>query len=153
MIVQYVFNVQDYEAIFGLNESKIKLAKANYSKFLFDGEKEPEYKVSGEYIVSVPICEREKIESIIEEKRKIANALSKYNNEALDYSWVDVIKANSLSEEFMQTPFAYDEEKKEIQLEAESFEAWVSVISNTKKLAIASNQFEDRIADRTVNRP
>jgi hypothetical protein len=148
--MQYIFNVQDYEAIFGINESKLKSAKMNYYKFLSDGESEPEYKVAGEFVVNVSDSERIKIEALIEEKRKIANALSKYNNEASEYSWEDVKVANSISEKFMQTPFDFDEETKKIQLTAESFEAWVSVISNTKKLALASNQFEDRIADRFV---
>ena len=150
-IMQYVFSVQDYEAIFGLNESKLKLAKSNYSKFLSQGTEEPEYRISGEYKIKVSEIENEKIEGIIEDKRRIANALSKYSNEAFEYLWDDVKKANELSEKFMQTPFKFDEEAKVIFLEAESFEAWVSVISNTKKLQIASNQFEDRLADKVVS--
>jgi len=131
-VVQYVFNVQDYEAIFGLNESKINSAKSNCDKFFSDYGREPEYKVSGSYTVKVSNEEKEKITNIIESKRKIANALAKYNNEASDYTWEAVKEANSLSERFMQTPFTFDEDKKEILLTAESFEAWVSVITNTK---------------------
>lgn len=147
-IVQYVFNVQDYEAIFGLNESKIRVARSNFSKFLAVGETEPVYKVSGEFVINVPESEKEKIENIIVGKRKIANAPSKYNNEAQNYSWEDVKAANSLAEEFWQVSFEYDEIEKTIELNAESFEAWVSVITNAKKLAIASNEFEDKIADK-----
>ena len=53
----------------------------------------------------------------------------------------------------MQTPFAFDEDKKEIYLSADSLEAWVSVITNAKKLSIASEQLEDKMADKIVKTP
>ena len=149
-IVQYIFDTNDYEAIFGLNEKIIDSAITNYSKFLSAEGVEPEYKVAGEYTVRVSSeTEMEKIKGIIEKKRKISNALSKYNNEASEYSWEDVLEANAMSEDFMQTPFAYDDVKKEIILTADSFEAWVSVISDAKKIAVASKRREDRLADGT----
>jgi len=151
-IVQYVFSVQDYEEIFGIAESRLKLAKSNFSKFLSDGKNDPVYKISGEFTVSVQEGEKEKIESKINEKRMLANALSKYSNEANAYSWENVKAANALSKDFMQTPFNFDEGRKEILLSADSLEAWVSVITNAKKLAIASNNYEDRFSDKLINR-
>ena len=146
-VIQYIFNVQDYEAIFGLNEKKLSSAKATCDKFLAKDGISPEFKISGEFIVKISGDDKDKITAIIEGKRKIANALSKYNNEAADYDWEDVKKANEFAKEFNQVPFTYNEEDKQIFLTAESFEAWVSVITNTKKLAIASGKLEDKIAD------
>ena len=148
-ITQYVFNVQDYESIFGLNESKINTAKSNYLKFLDVGTEES-YKISSEFVVEIPENERGAIDSIFEGNRKIANVLSKYNNEASNYSWDDVKNANDLSDKFLQVPFEFDEDEKIIKVTAESFEAWVSVIANTKKLAIASNEHEDKIASSRI---
>ncbi|USI64964.1 hypothetical protein LMK05_08980 [Lactococcus petauri] len=151
-VMQYIFSVQDYEDIFGMNETKVKAAKANYAKFLPKDGNEPEFRVSGEYTIEIsPESEKNKIYKKISENRKLANLLSKYSNEATDYSWDDVKEANSISEEFLQIPFTFDEASKKIFLTADSLEAWVSVISNTKKLAIASKNFEDSIANSRRN--
>lgn len=151
-ITQYIFNVQDYEDIFGLNESKIRVAKANFEKFFpkKDGEI-AEYKISESYYVEVEYSEKEKILKKIENNKKIANLLSKYKGEADSYNWEDVKKANKYAKDFMQTPFHYDENTHIITLTAESLDAWVSVISNTKKLGIANHQLEDSLATKRVN--
>ena len=74
--------------------------------------------------------------------------LAKYNDEASSYEWECVKSANELSEQFFQTPFDFDEEKKEIYLTADSLEAFISVITNAKKLGIAKNEYEDSLADK-----
>lgn len=147
-ITQYIFNVQDYEDVFGINASKIKSAKANFQKFLpkEDGSN-AEYKVAGEYEVKVSKEERAKIHTKIENSRKLANVLSKYNNDANVYDWDNIKKSNELAEQFMQTPFEFNEEKKEIYLTVESVEAWISAISNKKKLGISANEYEDGLAN------
>ncbi|HEL1565380.1 TPA: hypothetical protein TXI81_000882 [Streptococcus suis] len=145
-VIQYIFDVQDYEIIFGLNESKMKMAKENYSKFLSLGDNPPEYKISGEYKVEVSDSESKKIEEKLKSNRKLINMLSKYSNEAEQFKWEYVIKANELSQMFSQTPFQFDEGKKTIMLTAESLEAFVSVITNAKKLGIAKNEYEDATA-------
>ena len=146
-ITQYVFDVQDYEVIFGLNESKMKMAKENYFHFLPHGDEEPIYKISTEYTISVSDEESHKIQEKLKSSRKLVNMLSKYNNEALEYEWEYVKEANDLSEMFSQTPFGIDEDDKKILLTADSLEAFVSVITNAKKLGIAKHEYEDATSD------
>lgn len=146
-ITQYIFNVQDYEDIYGLNESKIRGAKANFQKFFSRKDEETaEYKISGNYYLKVDQNEHARILDKITNNKKIANLLSKYNGEADTFNWEDVMKANELASEFMQTPFEFDEETHLISLTAESLDAWVSVISNTKKLGVAKHEYEDSLA-------
>ena len=152
-ILQYVFSVQDYEDIFGLNESKIRTAKANFEKFFSQEDGKPaEYKISGEYVIKVDPAEHSLIHQKIETNRKLANLLSKYNGEAVDLEWEDVKEANKLAQDFMQTPFNYDEDTHVIELTAESLDAWVSVISNTKKLGVAKHEYEDSLAPRRASK-
>lgn len=151
VMTQYIFNVQDYEVIFGLNESKMKMAKDNYYKFLSIGNSEPEYKISREYLLEVSDEESDKIQNKLRSSRKLVNMLSKYNNEANNYEWEHIKEANNLSGMFAQTPFEIDEENKKIILTEDSLEAFVSVIMNAKKLGIAKNEYEDATADRRRN--
>ena len=146
--VQYIFNVQDYEIMFGLNESKIIAAEENYEKFLSHNDKEPVFKLSTDFKVKVSDKESEKIKAKLKSHRKLINLLAKYNDEASSYEWECVKKANELSEQFFQTPFTFNEESKEIYLTAESLEAFISVITNAKKLGIAKNEYEDSLADK-----
>ena len=146
--VQYIFNVQDYEIMFGLNESKIIAAEENYEKFLSHNDDEPLFNLSTDYKVKVSDKESEKIKTKLKSHRKLINLLAKYNNEASNYEWEYIKKANELSEQFFQTPFDFDEEKKEIYLTADSLEAFISVITNAKKLGIAKNEYEDSLADK-----
>lgn len=148
IMTQYIFNVQDYEDVFGINASKIKAAKANFQKFLpkEDGS-DAEYKVAGEYEVKVSKEEHPKIHKKIENTRKLANVLSKYNNDASVYDWDNIKKSNELAAQFMQTPFEFDEGKKEIYLTEECVEAWISAISNKKKLGISANEYEDGLSN------
>lgn len=146
-IKQYVFNVQDYEDIFGINASKIKNAQSTFQKFLSsDDNTPPEYKVAGEYTVKTTDDERTKIHKKIASSRRIANALAKYNDAANEYDWENIKASNLLAPQFMQTPFEYDELTKEIKLTDESFDAWVSAITNKKKLGISANEYEDGLA-------
>ncbi len=146
--VQYIFNVQDYEIMFGLNESKIIAAEENYEKFLSHNDKEPVFKLSTDFKVKVSDEESEKIKAKLKSHRKLINLLAKYDDEASSYEWECVKSANELSEQFFQTPFDFDEEKKEIYLTADSLEAFISVITNAKKLGIAKNEYEDSLADK-----
>ena len=146
--VQYIFNVQDYEIMFGLNESKIIMAEENYENFLSHNDKEPQFKLSTDFKVKVSDEESEKIKVKLKNHRKLINLLAKYNDEASSYEWECVKKANELSEQFFQTPFTFNEESKEIYLTAESLEAFISVITNAKKLGIAKNEYEDSLADK-----
>ncbi len=146
--VQYIFNVQDYEIMFGLNESKIIAAEENYEKFLSHNDKEPQFKLSTDFKVKVSDEEYKKIKAKLKSHRKLINLLAKYNDEASSYEWECVKSANELSEQFFQTPFDFDEEKKEIYLTADSLEAFISVITNAKKLGIAKNEYEDSLADK-----
>ena len=146
--VQYIFNVQDYEIMFGLNESKIIAAEENYEKFLSHNDKEPLFKLSTDFKVKVSDEESEKIKAKLKSHRKLINLLAKYDDEASSYEWECVKSANELSEQFFQTPFDFDEEKKEIYLTADSLEAFISVITNAKKLGIAKNEYEDSLADK-----
>ena len=141
--IQYIFDVQDYEIMFGLNESKIITAEENYEKFLSHN-----FKLSTDFKVNVSDEESEKIKAKLKSHRKLINLLAKYNNEASNYEWEYIKKANKLSEHFFQTPFDFDEEKKEIYLTADSLEAFISVITNAKKLGIAKNEYEDSLADK-----
>lgn len=141
--VQYIFNVQDYEIMFGLNESKIIAAEENYKKFLSHN-----FKLSTDFKVKVSDEESKKIKAKLKSHRKLINLLAKYNDEASSYEWECVKSANELSEQFFQTPFDFDEEKKEIYLTADSLEAFISVITNAKKLGIAKNEYEDSLADK-----
>lgn len=147
--VQYIFNVQDYEIMFGLNESKIIAAEENYEKFLSHNDKEPLFKLSTDFKVKVTDKdESDKIKAKLKSHRKLINLLAKYNDEASSYEWKYVKRANKLSAQFFQTPFDFDEEKKEIYLTADSLEAFISVITNAKKLGIAKNEYEDSLADK-----
>ena len=146
--VQYIFNVQDYEIMFGFNESKIIKAEENYEKFLSDNNKEPLFKLSRDFKVKVSDEESEKIKAKLKSHRKLINLLAKYTNEASSYEWECVKKANELSGQFFQTPFTFNEKSKEIYLTAESLEAFISVITNAKKLGIAKNEYEDSLADK-----
>lgn len=141
--IQYIFDVQDYEIMFGLNESKIITAEENYEKFLSHN-----FKLSTDFKVNVSDEESEKIKAKLKSHRKLINLLAKYNDEASSYEWECVKRANELSEQFFQTPFDFDEEKKEIYLTADSLEAFISVITNAKKLGIAKNEYEDSLADK-----
>lgn len=146
--VQYIFNVQDYEIMFGLNESKIITAEENFDKFLSHNDEEPLFKLSTDFKVKVSDEEYEKIKAKLKSHRKLINLLAKYNDEASSYEWECVKRANELSEQFFQTPFTFNEESKEIYLTAESLEAFISVITNAKKLGIAKNEYEDSLADK-----
>lgn len=147
--IQYIFNVQDYEIMFGLNESKIVMAEENYEKFLSHNDKEPLFKLSTDFKVKVTDKdESDKIKAKLKSHRKLINLLAKYNDEASSYEWKFVKRANKLSAQFFQTPFDFDEEKKEIYLTADSLEAFISVITNAKKLGIAKNEYEDSLADK-----
>ena len=141
--IQYIFDVQDYEIMFGLNESKIITAEENYEKFLSHN-----FKLSTDFKVKVSDEESEKIKAKLKSHRKLINLLAKYNDEASSYEWECVKRANELSEQFFQTPFTFNEESKEIYLTAESLEAFISVITNAKKLGIAKNEYEDSLADK-----
>ena len=141
--VQYIFNVQDYEIMFGFNESKIIKAEENYEKFLSH-----DFKLSTDFKVKVSDEESKKIKAKLKSHRKLINLLAKYNDEASSYEWKFVKRANKLSAQFFQTPFDFDEEKKEIYLTADSLEAFISVITNAKKLGIAKNEYEDSLADK-----
>lgn len=141
--IQYIFDVQDYEIMFGLNESKIITAEENYEKFLSHN-----FKLSTDFKVNVSDEESEKIKAKLKSHRKLINLIAKYNDEASSYEWECVKRANELSEQFFQTPFTFNEESKEIYLTAESLEAFISVITNAKKLGIAKNEYEDSLADK-----
>ena len=141
--VQYIFNVQDYEIMFGFNESKIIKAEENYEKFLSHS-----FKLSTDFKVKVSDEESKKIKAKLKSHRKLINLLAKYKDEASSYEWECVKKANELSEQFFQTPFTFNEKSKEIYLRAESLEAFISVITNAKKLGIAKNEYEDSLADK-----
>lgn len=145
---QYIFDVQDYEIMFGLNETKIIMAEENYEKFLSHNDEEPLFKLSTDFKVKVSDDESKKIKAKLISHRKLINLLAKYNDEASSYEWKFVKKANELSEQFLQTPFTFNEESKEIYLTAESLEAFISVITNAKKLGIAKNEYEDSLADK-----
>lgn len=129
--------------MFGLNESKIITAEENYEKFLSHN-----FKLSTDFKVNVSDEESEKIKAKLKSHRKLINLLAKYNDEASSYEWECVKRANELSEQFFQTPFTFNEESKEIYLTAESLEAFISVITNAKKLGIAKNEYEDSLADK-----
>ena len=146
--IQYIFDVQDYEIMFGLNESKIIMAEENYENFLSHDDKEPLFKLSRDFKVKVSDEESEKIKDKLKSHRKLINLLAKYNDEASSYEWECVKRANELSEQFFQTPFTFNEESKEIYLTAESLEAFISVITNAKKLGIAKNEYEDSLAEK-----
>jgi hypothetical protein len=146
--VQYIFDVQDYEIMFGFNESKIIKAEENFDKFLSYNDEEPLFKLSTDFKVKVSDEESEKIKAKLKSHRKLINLLAKYNDEASSYEWECVKRANELSEQFFQTPFTFNEESKEIYLTAESLEAFISVITNAKKLGIAKNEYEDSLADK-----
>lgn len=141
--IQYIFDVQDYEIMFGLNESKIITAEENYKKFLSHN-----FKLSTDFKVKVSDEESEKIKAKLKSHRKLINLLAKYNDEASSYEWKCVKRANKLSAQFFQTPFTFNEKSKEIYLTAESLEAFISVIINAKKLGIAKNEYEDSLADK-----
>lgn len=141
--IQYIFDVQDYEIMFGLNESKIITAEENYKKFLSHN-----FKLSTDFKVKVSDEESEKIKAKLKSHRKLINLLAKYNDEASSYEWKCVKRANKLSAQFFQTPFTFNEKSKEIYLTAESLEAFISVITNAKKLGIAKNEYEDLLADK-----
>ncbi|VML05109.1 Uncharacterised protein [Streptococcus pneumoniae] len=141
--IQYIFDVQDYEIMFGLNESKIITAEENYKKFLSHN-----FKLSTDFKVKVSDEESEKIKAKLKSHRKLINLLAKYNDEASSYEWKCVKRANKLSAQFFQTPFTFNEKSKEIYLTAESLEAFISVITNAKKLGIAKNEYEDSLADK-----
>lgn len=141
--IQYIFDVQDYEIMFGLNESKIITAEENYKKFLSHN-----FKLSTDFKVKVSYEESEKIKAKLKSHRKLINLLAKYNDEASSYEWKCVKRANKLSAQFFQTPFTFNEKSKEIYLTAESLEAFISVITNAKKLGIAKNEYEDLLADK-----
>lgn len=142
-IIQYVFNVQDYETIFGINDSKIRMAKNKFNDFLKKPNDEmPKYSISGDYHVKVSETEKDNIFKKISENRKIANY---YNIE-------DVKQANELSKEFMQTPFFFDDANHKIEVTASSLDAFVSVISNTKKLGIAKHEYEDSLASKRTTK-
>ena len=115
-VVQYIFNVQDYEDMFGLNDSKLLIAKEILTKFLGSGDVEPEYKVASGYTVKVPNGEKLNIYKKLEINRKWVNKLVNYAGEADAYEWHDVKRANEMAEDFGQVPFAYDEVKKQIIL-------------------------------------
>ena len=146
--VQYIFDVQDYEIMFGFNESKIIKAEENFDKFLSYNDEEPLFKLSTDFKVKVSDEESEKIKAKLKSHRKLINLLAKYKNEASSYEWECVKRANALSEQFFQTPFTFNEKSKEIYLTAESLEAFISVITNAKKLVIAKNEYEDSLADK-----
>ena len=57
---QYIFDVQDYEIMFGLNETKIITAEENYEKFLSHNDEEPLFKLSTDFKVKVSDEEYEK---------------------------------------------------------------------------------------------
>lgn len=141
--IQYIFDVQDYEIMFGLNESKIITAEENYKKFLSHN-----FKLSTDFKVKVSDEESEKIKAKLKSHRKLINLLAKYNDEASSYEWKCVKRANKLSAQFFQTPFTFNEKSKEIYLTAEYLEAFISVITNAKKLGIAKNEYEDSLADK-----
>lgn len=141
--IQYIFDVQDYEIMFGLNESKIITAEENYKKFLSHN-----FKLSTDFKVKVSDEESEKIKAKLKSHRKLINLLAKYNDEASSYEWKCVKRANKLSAQFFQTPFTFNEKSKEIYLTAESLESFISVITNAKKLGIAKNEYEDSLADK-----
>lgn len=141
--IQYIFDVQDYEIMFGLNESKIITAEENYKKFLSHN-----FKLSTDFKVKVSDEESEKIKAKLKSHRKLINLLAKYNDEASSYEWKCIKRANKLSAQFFQTPFTFNEKSKEIYLTAESLEAFISVITNAKKLGIAKNEYEDSLADK-----
>lgn len=141
--IQYIFDVQDYEIMFGLNESKIITAEENYKKFLSHN-----FKLSTDFKVKVSDEESEKIKAKLKSHRKLINLLAKYNDEASSYEWKCIRRANKLSAQFFQTPFTFNEKSKEIYLTAESLEAFISVITNAKKLGIAKNEYEDSLADK-----
>lgn len=147
---QYIFNVQDYEEIFGINESKVKFAEQNFEKFL-SGNVEEKYRISEKYEVQVSNEERLKIKEKIGRSRKLVNQLAKYTGEATEYEWEDVKMANELASNFMQQPFLYDEDDHQIMLTAESLDAFISVISNTKKLGISKHEYEDSLANNRAS--
>ena len=70
--IQYIFDVQDYEIMFGLNESKIITAEENYKKFLSHN-----FKLSTDFKVKVSDEESEKIKAKLKSHRKLINLLAK----------------------------------------------------------------------------
>ena len=104
--IQYIFDVQDYEIMFGLNESKIITAEENYKKFLSHN-----FKLSTDFKVKVSDEESEKIKAKLKSHRKLINLLAKYNDEASSYEWKCVKRANKLSAQFFQTPFTFNEKR------------------------------------------
>lgn len=147
-VVQYIFNVQDYEDMFGLNELKLLRAKQILAKFLASDGEEPEYKIATEFTVEIPPTELSAIYAKLETNRKWTNKLVKYAGEAADYAWEDVKRANQIAAEFGQVPFSFDEVKNQILLTADTLEAFISVLLNTKKLGIAKNEYEDSLAKK-----
>lgn len=129
------------------------MAKNKFNDFLKKPNDEmPKYSISGDYHVKVSETEKDNIFKKISENRKIANLLSKYEGEANYYNIEDVKQANELSKEFMQTPFFFDDANHKIEVTASSLDAFVSVISNTKKLGIAKHEYEDSLASKRTTK-
>ncbi|USS86296.1 hypothetical protein M3M38_06305 [Fructilactobacillus cliffordii] len=145
-ITQYVFNVSDYESIFGLNEIKVKGATNVINKFVGINNSEKVFLISNNYKVNINDIELNKIYEKINDNRRLANALYKYNNEAENYKLDDVKLANETSKQFFNNPFTINEESKTINVTSDSFETFVSVITNLTKLGIAAHDYENKIA-------
>lgn len=145
---QYVFNVDDYEKIFGINNIKSeicreKLSELQKNNILFNG-----YKV----IFDQQLTE-EKIVDFLKKHRRCTNALYRYNGEAKNYDIKNVREALKYAEEFGQEAFEINDQDKIITLESlDSLEALISIITNKKKLAIVSNDIEDGIATKKKNK-
>lgn len=145
---QYVFDVNDYEKIFGINNIKSencrnKLKQFQKSHILFNG-----YKV----IFDKQLTD-EVIIKFLKKHRRCTNALYRYNDEAKDYDINNIKEALKYAEEFGQEAFSINKQEKTIFIASlKSLEALISIITNKKKLAIASNDIEDGIATKKKNK-
>lgn len=151
-IIQYVFDVSNYEEIFGLNETKIHDALNNLDKFVRGNKNDRIFTIANGYTVSITDDNFSKIEEKIKSTRRFANTLSKYKGQAKDYKIEDIKRANEISNQFFNKSFDIDDTNKEIIVTNESFETWISVIANLTKLGIAAHKFENKLAGNKLRR-
>lgn len=141
---QYIFDVTDYEQIFGINNIKSERCRNKLKEFqekniLFNG-----YKILFDNQLTEEI-----IIKFFKQHRRCTNALYRYNDEAQYYDINHIKDALKYAEEFGQEAFLIDEKEKIIFINSlKSLEALISIVTNKKKLAIAFNDIEDGVATK-----
>lgn len=145
---QYVFNVQDYDDIFALSDLKIQKAIENFDQFISDKKDKPKFKIAGDFELQVDKKYLSDIRKLLKEQRLLHNKLSRYNGEASKFELNNIKEANSFAETFSQKPFIIEEENKKFIVTLDTFEAFVSVVTNTKKLEVASHTITDSLGKR-----